>query len=147
MPLAVREVVVEGRSQMVFRLAALLALISTTAWPVAAFADDGRGNSHGPLGSIKHIVVIYEENHSFDNLYGSWPGVNGVASATAANTLQLSANGTPYSCLLQNVLNLAAWPATGMDSANSVNSHFTNAPFTIDTYIAATAKTCPAPGV
>src|SRR5436305_644969 len=26
----------------------------------------------GPLGHFKHIVVIYEENHSFDNLYGLW---------------------------------------------------------------------------
>ena len=22
----------------------------------------------GPLGNFKHVVVIYEENHSFDNL-------------------------------------------------------------------------------
>jgi acid phosphatase len=132
---------------MVFRLAALLALISTTAWPAAAFANDGRGNSQGPLGSIKHIVVIYEENHSFDNLYGSWPGVNGVASATAANTLQVNASGSPFTCLLQNDVNLAALPGTCVDTANSVTSNFTNAPFTIDNYIAATAKTCPAPGV
>jgi phospholipase C len=24
------------------------------------------------LGAVNHIVVIYEENHSFDNLYGGW---------------------------------------------------------------------------
>ena len=23
-----------------------------------------------PFGPFKHVVVIYEENHSFDNLYG-----------------------------------------------------------------------------
>ncbi len=28
-------------------------------------------------GRFKHLVVIYEENHSFDNLYGSWGRVNG----------------------------------------------------------------------
>ena len=32
---------------------------------------------HGPLGPITHLVVIYEENHSFDNLYGTWGKVNG----------------------------------------------------------------------
>ena len=32
---------------------------------------------------INHIVVIYEENHSFDNLYGGWEGVNGLANADA----------------------------------------------------------------
>ena len=29
------------------------------------------------MGAQKHLVVIYEENHSFDNLYGSWGSVNG----------------------------------------------------------------------
>ena len=35
-----------------------------------------------PLAQVKHIVVIYEENHSFDNLYGGWEGVTGVAKPT-----------------------------------------------------------------
>ena len=37
-------------------------------------------DNHGPnpLSAIDHIVVIYEENHSFDNLFGSWPGVDGL---------------------------------------------------------------------
>ena len=37
-----------------------------------------------PLSKINHIVVIYEENHSFDNLYGGWEGVNGLRNADAA---------------------------------------------------------------
>src|SRR4051812_32851809 len=28
-------------------------------------------------GGFKHLVVIYLENHSFDNLYGGWGSVNG----------------------------------------------------------------------
>ncbi len=32
----------------------------------------GASPSHGSLGNYKHLVVIYEENHSFDNLYGLW---------------------------------------------------------------------------
>ena len=37
-----------------------------------------RGN-HSPsaIGHFKHLVVIYEENHSFDNLFGGWGRVNG----------------------------------------------------------------------
>src|SRR5258708_2573304 len=27
---------------------------------------------------VKHIVVIYQENWSFDSLYGQFPGVNGL---------------------------------------------------------------------
>ena len=36
------------------------------------------------LSKIDHIVVIYAENRSFDNLYGLFPGANGIANATPA---------------------------------------------------------------
>ena len=44
--------------------------------------DDGER-----LRDYKHIVVIYQENHSFDNLYGLWgrvgeDGVRGVKVCT-----------------------------------------------------------------
>ena len=45
------------------------------------------------LSKIQHIVVVYEENHSFDNLYGGWEGVNGRANADAARTNQIAQNG------------------------------------------------------
>ena len=31
----------------------------------------------GEVDKIKHVVVIYLENHSFDNLYAKYPGVGG----------------------------------------------------------------------
>ena len=33
------------------------------------------------VGGFKHIVVIYEENHSFDNLYGGWGKVGARSTA------------------------------------------------------------------
>src|SRR4029079_15952142 len=33
------------------------------------------------IKKINHIVVIYLENHSFDNLYGMFPGANGLSNA------------------------------------------------------------------
>ena len=51
--------------------AALVSLLALTALPAAGSEAD-RGASQ--LGKINHIVVIYEENHSFDNLYGAWEG-------------------------------------------------------------------------
>ena len=36
-----------------------------------------RSRAHTLPGGYKHLVVIYEENHSFDNLYGGWGRVNG----------------------------------------------------------------------
>ena len=34
-----------------------------------------------PLARIGHIVVIFEENRSFDNFFGRFPGANGFATA------------------------------------------------------------------
>ncbi|HET8705479.1 MAG TPA: alkaline phosphatase family protein, partial [Pseudomonadales bacterium] len=34
-----------------------------------------------PLKKIDHIVVIVEENRSFDSLFGYFPGANGLANA------------------------------------------------------------------
>jgi len=38
------------------------------------------------LEKIKHIIVIYMENRSFDSLYGSFPGADGLANAGTAAT-------------------------------------------------------------
>jgi phospholipase C len=38
----------------------------------------------GKLDRIRHFVVIYQENWSFDALYGRFPGANGIADAGAA---------------------------------------------------------------
>jgi acid phosphatase len=47
----------------------------------------------GPLANIDTIVVIYAENHSFDNIYGMFPGANGIASAWPAATRQVDHDG------------------------------------------------------
>ena len=43
------------------------------------------------FNDIQHIVVIYQENWSFDALYGKYPGANGVGPGT--NVTQLAWNG------------------------------------------------------
>ena len=95
--------------------------------------------------------MIYEENHSFDNLYGGWEGVNGLLECRSANTTQVNEAGNAYTCLKQNDVNLQApvpLAATCTDSTAGTPggpfvSHFPNAPFTIDDYIPATDTTCP----
>ena len=47
------------------------------------------------LERIKHVVVIYAENHSFDNMYGLFPGANGVANASPEQSTQLDHDGKP----------------------------------------------------
>jgi acid phosphatase len=117
------------------------------AAPSAGFASEGH---HQEPDGINHIVVIYEENHSFDNLFGGWEGVNGVRSAAASGHLtQLGADGQPLACLPQNDVNLKAVPATCTGTSNGVtlDSAFRNGPFLIDNSIKPDDKTCPAPGV
>src|SRR5918911_4637622 len=49
---------------------------------------------------IQNVVVIYAENHSFDNLYGMFPGADGVANATPEQATQLDHDGTPLKELI-----------------------------------------------
>jgi len=134
--------------------AVVASVLALSALP-AAGSDANSGNS--PLNKINHIVVIYEENHSFDNLYGGWEGVNGRGNAGAAQTVQIKQNGTTYNCLLQNDVNLTSptpLETTCTDTTGTIpdatstpfNSHFANAPFSIEAFIPASAQTCPQPG-
>jgi acid phosphatase len=131
------------------RRGSLAALVITAllAPPAGAHGHDGKR-----LDKIRHFVVIYQENHSFDNLYGGWERVDGIADAPAARTTQVNQAGTPFQCLMQNDVNLTSpdpLAPTCTDTTTSVEftSHFVNAPFRIDDFIAPSDTTCPAPGV
>jgi phospholipase C len=131
------------------RVTLLAAIAAALAFPGSALAHHGHG-FHGHRGNdVKRIVVIYEENHSFDNLYGSWEGVNGLANA-GSHATQVNQAGTPYTCLKQDDVNLATppLPATCHDATVTppFDSAFPNAPFTIDDYIGPMDTTCPQPG-
>jgi phospholipase C len=134
--------------------AASLAVVALSASP--GQVAQARSRAHTLPGGYKHLVVIYEENHSFDNLYGGWGRVNGqrvsgLAQASDTSRTQVAQDGTTYGCLLQNDVNLTApspLTSTCHDPAHSVpDSHFPNHPFLIDRYIGPRDKTCPAPGV
>ena len=115
------------------------ALLVTLAGAAALLATAGStGKKPYPglatLAKVNHIVVIYEENHSFDNLYGGWEGVNGLANAKVK---QVNQSGNPFSCVLQQDVNLTVPPlqATCTDSTSTpttFTSHFANSQFTID---------------
>ena len=52
-------------------------------------------STSGPRGlaGVEHILVIYAENRSFDNLYGLFPGANGIANATPSQFTQVDRDG------------------------------------------------------
>ena len=79
--------------------------------------------SDDKLSRIKTIVVVYAENHSFDNLYGTFPGANGVARATLEQRTQLDHDRTP-------LRDLATWNSQGRPDPNF--PRMPNGPFLID---------------
>jgi phospholipase C len=84
------------------------------------------------LNKLNHIVVIYLENHSFDNLYGQFAGANGIANATSdagtAHTyIQVDQTGAPYASLPQDL------PYKGQPPFLPANQP--NFPFSLDTVI------------
>ena len=46
-----------------------------------------------PATPIKHVVIIVQENRSFDNLFGTFPGANGLNSAAARDIKQVDRDG------------------------------------------------------
>ncbi len=67
-----------------FALAALLALGATQASaPVKAPAGD-------PIHKIRHVVIIMQENRSFDTYFGTFPGADGIPMANGVPTVCVS---------------------------------------------------------
>src|SRR5438270_894557 len=132
-----------------FRGARVLTGAALAVLVVVAAGASGGAAKTSPLAQIKHFVIIYEENHSFDNLYGGWEGVNGIANADPAHTIQKNQAGAAFTCLLQNDVNLTSPPlastCTDSTTATTFTSAFPNAPFLIDSIIAPTDTTCPKP--
>src|SRR6195952_2090192 len=58
--------------------AALLPFLSACTTPRLADA--------GALSAIQNVVVIYAENRSFDNMYGLFPGANGIPGINPTST-------------------------------------------------------------
>jgi phospholipase C len=54
--------------------------------------------ANSDLNHFDHIIVVYLENHSFDNLYGTFPDADGIANA-ALTEAQTNEKGVPYKYL------------------------------------------------
>jgi phospholipase C len=75
------------------RLAALIGAILT----VVACATTPR--TPRSIASIDHVIVIYQENWSFDALLGRFPGANGIVNASPTSIAQTDKTGKPYTTL------------------------------------------------
>lgn len=81
------------------------------------------------IKQIKHVVVVYMENHSFDNLYGEFKGANGIKEAIKGNYVQVDKEGKPYKYLPEIPRN------------NSFPTNLPNKLFNIDQYVPNDKKT------
>src|SRR5690348_4246800 len=117
---------------------ALLALIASACAQDKSSSATSDGTSTPRAGSpaattadglekLQHIVVIYLENHSFDNLYGEFAGANGISNA-GDHARQVDRDGKPYGVLPRP-------PGTAFPA------NLPNAPFSIEKYVPLNAKT------
>jgi phospholipase C len=101
----------------------------TAASLIASCSDSSTSPSTGggDITKVNHIVVIYLENHSFDNLYGEFAGAEGLTAAAGA-AKQISATGAAYTALPQV-------------NGSPIPTNLPNSPFNIDQYVPATKAT------
>jgi phospholipase C len=65
-----------------FRALALVLLLGLAALPV-------RSQSGDPIHKIRHVIIIMQENRSFDSYFGTFPGADGIPMR----------DGTPSACV------------------------------------------------
>jgi len=83
------------------------------------------------IESIENIVVIYAENRSFDNLYSSFPGANGLSGLAPEAYTQRDRDGS----VLQELPPIwGGLTAKGVEPpvTQAQTEHLANAPFAID---------------
>ena len=70
-----------------------LAIASVLALSACGDSDSPVDTTTQLKNKVQNIVVIYAENRSFDNLYGNFPGANGLSTV-------VNADGTPTSAYI-----------------------------------------------
>ena len=126
----------------------LLAPIAAAAFLLAGCNDDGDSTATNPppvdtttalQTKVKNIVVIYAENRAFDNLYGNFPGANGLGTVvdsagkpTSAYIAQVDRDGSALASLPPTWGGvLVAGSTATITEAQSAG--MANAPFNIST--------------
>ncbi len=84
----------------------------------------------GAVAGVEHVIVIPLENHSFDNLFGSFPGAEGRDAAGEA-AVQKDREGNAFA-FLPRVMDTRQEPPV-VDER--FPDHMPNAPFPIESYV------------
>jgi len=108
------------------RYALSLGLLAATSIAIPACEVDGAG-----IDSIETVVVLYAENRSFDNLYGRFPGANGLSGLAPASYLQRDRDGSVLK-ELPPVWGGLTEKGVGPVVTQAQTGHLPNMPFAID---------------
>ena len=57
-------------------------VILLNAFGIANVNADSEPKDHETSTPIKHFLIIMQENHTFDNYFGTYPGANGFPPGT-----------------------------------------------------------------
>ncbi|MDE1853174.1 MAG: acid phosphatase [Thaumarchaeota archaeon] len=104
------------------RLALSLALALFLAFQPGALST---ASASSTATSFKHIVIIMQENHSFDNYFGTYPTANGTLVNNVTSTLK-PVNGIPQrACLPYGAGCLSPHPTNSTSPVNPVEGQLT----------------------
>ena len=115
---------------------ATVAVFASTMMPAQAAVPQPR-SSHDHLSArqkhliaelqskVKYVFVFYQENRSFDSLFGTFPGANGIYSQPAASTpgFNQTIYNTDGSTSILNPFRIDASPWYGADLDDGDHSH------------------------
>lgn len=94
----------------------IAAAMSVLVLLLFAVVPSGQGPSAAPaqgISKIKHVVIIMQENRSFDSYFGTFPGADGIAMQ----------NGVPTACLPDPGHNGCARPFHNSADSNAGGPH------------------------
>jgi phospholipase C len=78
------------------------ALLLVVMLVLASMGHQARGYAGSPQGKIKHVVVVIMQNASFDHLFGTFHGANGIRAGVPSYSQKDAAGKTVTPFLLKN---------------------------------------------
>src|SRR3954470_8128997 len=107
------------------------ALAALAVWPYHASLAAAGASGGRDIDRIQNVVVIFAENRSFDNIYGTFPGSNGIANASEASKRQTDRDGSDLNELPPIWDGLTAKGVTP-PITQAETEHLPNQPFAVD---------------
>ena len=112
-----------------FPLTSLTALALVGSPSLSHSAGDDAATTQALRSKVSNIVVIYAENRSFDNLFGQFPGANGIANA--GDPAQRDRDGSRLRVLPPSWGGVTA-PGSAVAVSQADSSGLPNAPFAME---------------